>query len=501
MTRSDLLAAALGLAGLALGAAAVAGGPATVPTVEPPARLAPVRSALLDCPAAASSGAATSSLAALSAPVPVPDPGDVDGPDTAGSLRLFSGTRAGGPPSMLSKRGRVVEVTAGASARAVGRIVASGELAPGATGWRVDRARAGLDRGLAVASCAAPTTSWWFVGTASRVGHVGRLLLTNPEPGPAAVDIDLFGPDGQVAVAGGRGVSLAPRSSRVVALSSLAIQEPGLAVHVQATQGEVVAVVHDRWADGVTPTGNEWLGPVTPPGGEVVVPGLPKCGGAAQASAQLRSSCGKSTRTLVVANPGALTALVRVEVLGPRGPFVPSGLETLRIPPTSVVRADVTAVARGEPAGIRLTSDQDVTAAVLIADGSAQADTAVVPASPPLAGPAAAPWPTDLQASLLLSSAARTAAAARISVYAADGARLLTDTVPVAGGSTRQWTLPRLRPAERRSVAYVVVEPTSGSVTAAAVYRAEPVGLAGLALRSLAVSVERPAVRLTLASS
>jgi hypothetical protein len=165
-----------------------------------------------------------------------------------------------------------------------------------------------------------------------------------------------------------------------------------------------------------------------------------------------------------------------------------------------VVRADVTAVARGEPAGIRLTSDQDITAAVRIADGSPEADTAVVPASSPLAGPAAAPWPTGLQAGLLLSSAARSAAAARISVYAADGATLLTDTIAVAGGSTQQWTVPRLRPAERRKVAYVVLEPTSGTVTAAAVYRATPVGLAGLGLRSLAVSVERPAVSLTLAS-
>jgi len=106
-----------------------------------------------------------------------------------------------------------------------------------------------------------------------------------------------------------------------------------------------------------------------------------------------------------------------------------------------------------------------------------------------------------MQASLLLSSAARTAAAARISVYAADRARLLTDTIAVAGGSTQQWTLPRLRPAERRAVAYVVLEPTSGTVTAAAVYRAKQVGLAGLGLPSLAVSVERPAVGLTLASS
>jgi len=501
MNRSDLLAAALGLAGLALGTVAVAGGPATVPTAEPSGRLEPVRSALLDCPAAASSGPGRSSLAALSAPVPVPKPGDLDSPDAGGSLRLFAGTRADGPPSMLSRRGRVVDVTAGDSARAVGRIVASGELAPGATGWRVDRARTGPDRGLAVASCAAPTTSWWFVGTASRVGHVGRLLLTNPDPGPAAVDIDLFGPDGQVPVAGGRALSLAPRSSRVVALSSLAVQEPELAVHVQATQGEVVAVVHDRWVEGVAPTGNEWLGPVAPPAGLVVVPGLPMCGAATGGSAQPRSSCGQTPRTLVVANPGALTALVRVEVLGPRGPFVPSGLETLRVPPASVVRADVTAVARGEPAGIRLSSDQDITAAVRIADGSPRADTAVVPASSPLAGPAAAPWPTDLQASLLLSSAARTAAAARISVYAADRARLLTDTIAVAGGSTQQWTLPRLRPAERRAVAYVVLEPTSGTVTAAAVYRAKPVGLAGLGLPSLAVSVERPAVGLTLASS
>jgi hypothetical protein len=114
MTRSDLLAAALGLAGLALGAVAVVGGPATVPTVEPSGHLEPVRSARLDCPAAASSGAGTRSLAALSAPVPVPNPVDADGPDPAGSLRLFSGTRADGPPAMLSKRGRVVDFTAGA---------------------------------------------------------------------------------------------------------------------------------------------------------------------------------------------------------------------------------------------------------------------------------------------------------------------------------------------------------------------------------------------------
>ena len=323
MTRSDLLAAALGLAGLTLGAVAVVGGPATVPTVEPSRRLEPVRSAQLDCPAAASSGAGTRSLAALSAPVPVPNPGDADGADTAGSLRLFSGTRADGPPSMLSKRGRVVDVTAGASARAVGRSWRR------ASWHRVPRAGGSTGRGRA-------STVVWRSRTAPHRPHPGGSSGRRAGWGTSDDRRPIPSPD--------RLPSTSTFSDRVarcrwpvggvcrwrrdrpasVQLSSLAVQEPELAVHVQATQGEVVAVVHDRSAEGVTPTGNEWLGPVTPPGAVVVVPGLPMCGAAAPASAQPRSSCAQTTRTLVVANPGALTALVRVRCSGRAAPSSPA---------------------------------------------------------------------------------------------------------------------------------------------------------------------------------
>lgn len=187
---------------------------------------------------------------------------------------------------------------------------------------------------------------------------VMELILVNTDPGEAAVDLTLLGPDGEVAAVGARGIALAPGVSRRIALSVLAPAGP-VGVAFSTSQGRVALIA--AALEG-RPT---QFAPPTTVATEHLLTGAP--GGA-------------TSSRLLVSNPTENRAEVSLEGMGPAGPYVPAVDEVLSVPAMSTISIDLTAPLSGEPTSVRVTSTVAVGAALVT--GVAGAEATVVGQAP-----------------------------------------------------------------------------------------------------------------------
>jgi hypothetical protein len=450
VTRSGIAAAVLAV----LAAVAVvtvrpaAGGDVTGATASGE----PVTHLLRVCPdtGARGQGRARVSVGAL----PSPDLGD-------------GGTVAVGP---LGEQAATVPLSRGAvedqpAARGASTTVkADGEIAAGLFGFRT----AGSGASTTATACPQPRASWWFTGAGATLDHTSTLVLANADPGPAVVDVRLFGPDGEIDALGTRGITIGPGSQRVVDLTDVAPQSDEVAVHVEASRGRVVAAVADSFA--------------TQPG---AVPGQGWLPAAERPSRVLRlgGTVGRADeRTLVVANPSDLEALVELEVAGPSGRFVPSDLKSVRVAPGTVEVADISDVVGSDPEALQLRSRVPVVASLRSTRGG---DVAYSGAVQPLRAPAAAPV-ADTGRTTVLLSGGRLPGRAQVTAYDEKGRRVGREQVQVPVGATVEST-------PKHGAAYVVVEVREGAVTGAVTYPGgalTAVPLVGLPLRLRVPAVE-----------
>lgn len=226
----------------------------------------------------------------------------------------------------------------------------SGRSAPGLTATQVTRSTNATMRGLASTTCVESGTDFWFVGSGAVVGQRGRVYLTNPEPAPAVVDVELFGADGPISAPDAKGITVAPGEQEVRLLDALAAGVTRFAVHVRARQGRVSAAVRDLQVDGLTPLGADWVPAAAPPALRQQVPGVPG---------------GEGQRLLRLVAPGDSDAIVRVRLLSDSGAFAPAGLDVIEVPAGSVSEVDIGPFTGGEAVTVDLESDAPVTAGVL----------------------------------------------------------------------------------------------------------------------------------------
>lgn len=342
---------------------------------------------------------------------------------------------------------------------------ASGDVAAGLFAHRGDVQ--GSD--TAVAACVAPRADWWFVGAGAGLDHESAVTVTNVDPGPAVVDLRVLGEDGEIEALDTRGITVAPGETTEIFLGDAAPGNAELAVNVRASRGRVVAAVADQLVTRPgAPAGLEWLTGTEEPRRLIRLAGLP-------ALAQ--------ERTLLVANTSELEALVDLEVSGEGGTFVPSGSETVNVPPGTVQVVDVTDLfAADEATAVRLTSQVPVVATVRSTRGG---DVSYAAVAEPLTGPAAAPVLPGSRATLQVTAGVG-GATVNVAEYARNGRRLSTDKLTVSPAATAIWT------PGRRAV-YVVVTPVGGNVHGAATY-AGPTGIAATPLVTLPVRLALPGV-------
>jgi hypothetical protein len=345
-------------------------------------------------------------------------------------------------------------------------VTATGEPAVGRATFQVDRSPD--DALVGVQECLPPRARWWFTGGGAGLDHRSRLIMANVDPGPAVVDVVVHGPDGVVDSVDTRGITIAPGDVRTIDLVEVAPQTEELAVHVEASRGRVVAGLADAFATSPAATpGHEWV-PAQPETARVVrLAPLPRRA---------------DRRTLVLANPTDREALVDVEVSGESGAFAPTDVAQVRVPPGSVVSADLDQVVGDDASAVVLRSPVPVTATVRSADG---ADVSYAAAVPVLTGPAAAVLAGGTRADLHLT-AGDDGATATVTAYTADGSEVESAELELPPTATLGWS-------PEGAADYVVVTPGEGGV-AGGVALAGSAGLSQVPLRPLPVALRQPVV-------
>ncbi|MEJ7633976.1 DUF5719 family protein [Aeromicrobium sp.] len=340
----------------------------------------------------------------------------------------------------------------------------------GAVGFFAGTAPKDGGGGLVVGSCPGVVDDAWLMGLGSGGKHFSTLILTNLGDSPAAVDLSLWGPEGEIEAVGAEGIVVQPSSVRRIRLDELAAGEPELAMHVHRRRGLLSAAVDDSSTSASR--GTEPVSATLAPRRTQVI------GGVAE---------GAAGRTLLLLNPGDESARVDAEVIGPKSTFTPSGLEDIKVPAGSTLAITVPKSAGSGSQAMRLTSDQPVAATVKMAPSDK--DYAYAEAVPALDGPAIVPVDIgpEVDAPRLVLTAPGEAASAEVQAYDADMRPLMSSTAKIKAGTTT-WL-----EVDAKDAAYFIVRPR-GRVVAGATY-AQGDALSSLALTAAPVTVLGPQVR------
>ncbi|MFT4216660.1 MAG: DUF5719 family protein [Micropruina sp.] len=340
---------------------------------------------------------------------------------------------------------------------------------------------AGSDRGLSLASCDRPGTSAWFAGVTSSTSATADLVLLNADAADATVDLTVYGPLGRVNAPGSRGIVVPARSRRIVPLGPLFTLDQAVSVELSTSAGRVASMIRQRARANDKPAGSDWLPPTAAPATTVLIPGLPS---------------GKGARELLVVNPGERTATVALQVLGAAGPIAVPGFETIELPPQTSRTVALGAALAAAPVGLRLSSDQKITAGVISGNG-ADADASDIStqvATPALAGPAALALSPGQRVAPVLHLTGDSAAVStvRVQVAPASGAPLLDRVVDVPGFADVTLRLPRATDV------LITIEPQSGAVHASVAVQTtigKVTGVASAAVLPVAVASSLPPIR------
>lgn len=382
-----------------------------------------------------------------------------------------SGLGAGAPDvlPLTASGGAVVGI--GATAAPEGTPLAVRAAGPGAGGLTVLESAlvtAGPVRGLADVVCAAAGTDQWLVGGGTVAGERSFLVLADPDPVAAVVDVSVLTDAGPADARPGRGLSVPAGGQLVVPLDTLAPDKAQLAVHVVSQRGRVAAVLRHERSDGLVPHGVAYAAPATP-AATVVVPGMP---------------AGPGFRGVELVDPGTDDLTVRVQVTTADGQFVPNGLDAVAVRAGSVTRVDLSAVLAGTPAAVRVTADSGVLLAAGVAEAAGGPDAGVrdltyPAAAGPLTGAVALPDVRPDASTTLLLSALGGDGAVDVAVLPVAGQPPLAvppKRVQVPGGTTVLLDVASLVPpgTPGRFAVQVTPDPRSGPVSAGAVVLAVP---------------------------
>ncbi|MGW0185902.1 DUF5719 family protein [Streptomyces sp. NPDC003362] len=329
---------------------------------------------------------------------------------------------------------------------------AEGAYAPGWTVQQTTEVTAGTGRGLQGVNCTAPDTEFWFPGASTGAGRTDYLHLTNPDDSAAVVDIELYGKDGALESPAGEGMTVPPRSTEPILLSTLTEEEQtNLTVHVIVRGGRVGAAVQaldDK-------LGGDWLTASADPTGSLVLPGIPKDATAVR---------------LVAFSPGDTDADLKVRLASPSGLITPAGSETLHVKAGMTTAIDLGEVTRGEAGSLVLTpTDRSVpvVAAVRVLRGKgAGQETAFIPATEAVETRASVAGNGAKDTTLSLTAPGETAKVKVTASAGSEGGTPVSRTYTIKSATTQDVELPV--PSGLKGSYALTVEPVSGGPVHAA---------------------------------
>jgi Family of unknown function (DUF5719) len=394
-------------------------------------------------PAAAPTGSAT-----FSAVLDAPTAAAVGGKTSAAGKASPSGKK----PVTVSAPGTVATVAApGAGGTAV---AATGRMAEGFEAEQSDASGTGL------VSCTHPGSDMWFVGTGQASGAPQiRLYLMNTGTLTASADVTILTDTGQQNGLSSA-IAVAPNQSVSENITPYVQGSQAVALHVQATAGQVAASV---WEGGGTGDG-AWLPQANAPATSLVIPGLTVASSAARLFVVVPGSTDAQLKVVAYTPSGAVTQFPGSPVDASAGAATPLTLNSLG----------------ASAAGLKLTSNEPVVAGVLVPGAGIGSFTTAVPPVTEQGVVAGNPAAKGVTVGLLLT-APSAAAQASISVISADGSVTTPagdQSVAVAAGHTLAVAVPRPSQASRQPFAIAITpRPGSGPIYAVRVVTSGTGGL------------------------
>ena len=204
--------------------------------------------------------------------------------------------------------------------------------------------------GKVAARCDAPGTDFWFSGSGVFTAPRIDLYLINPGGQPADVSVQAFTDAGPLVGSTDSGIPVAPHAMVVQSLAKMLHGARAMALHVRTSVGQVVAAVKE--STGSAHSG-VWLPASAQPAKQVVLPGMPPVAG---------------TRQLFVTVPGTQDAHINLRAITTKGSYEPTGGSSLDIPGGSVADLSLPSLS-AIPGAIEVSSNQPVTASMLVPGG------------------------------------------------------------------------------------------------------------------------------------
>lgn len=283
---------------------------------------------------------------------------------------------------------------------------------------------------VAARACPSPADDWWFVGAGAGISHRSVLTLDNPRSNNANVTIEVYGPKGQVDAPGLSGLLVPAGQSLRLDLETIAPALGDLTVHVSAIRGLVAASMWETWAQSpVAKPVSSWVPAAAAPAGQSQVIGLP----------------GKlSQGTLLIGNPSATSAVVRLKVVNATATFTPIRHQELTVPPESTASVAIDDLVTAGVGSLQIQSSVPVSAGLRALRGNVEAYAA--PAQR-IGAQSTVGLPGGIPTTLVITSPTAT----RIGVLAIDahGIRVLDKTITVPAGRTLTLALPATAVAVR----------------------------------------------------
>jgi hypothetical protein len=294
--------------------------------------------------------------------------------------------------------------------------------------------------GLAVAACAEAVSDSWIVGGSTDIGSTSLLLLSNPTPVLATVDVMVFGESGPVDAPGATGILVQPGEQRVISLAGLAPNLKSPVLQVSSRGGQVAASLEQSSIQGIEPGGVEIVGVTATPATNQIIAGVRVMAAVSAETVTTGEGFNADTPSIRVFVPGSNAATVQIGVTSADGSTEGTSTQ-VDVEPGIATEIPLAPLAVGS-FSVHLRSDEPIVAAARTATDSAGGkDFGWFSASAPLAGSftvavAAGPSPT-----LHLVNGGAEDAALTLTPTQGTPVDLQIDagssaTVPVSGGAT-----------------------------------------------------------------
>lgn len=216
--------------------------------------------------------------------------------------------------------------------------------------------------GLSGAACQNPSSDIWLVGGSTSTGRESLLILRNPSPVDATVNLEIFGEEGKLQLQGLTGIAVTAGKTVVLPMAGLAPKAKTFVTRVTSKGGVIAAWLQVKSVRGLAAAGLDYVSPSIGASLTQVIPGIFIRGAAdAAALAAANDNYSDLAQVIRVFVPGEQEANIKVQILGANDKtFGTVIVQTLK--PGAVTDISISGLADGDYVAI-LESDVPVQAA------------------------------------------------------------------------------------------------------------------------------------------